>query len=104
MQNKSEWKHPCIPQVHATAHLERVKIKMSKAKDRMRLKNKWRTIPFKIINKFERDYEIRKHFMLKGIKGKFKLTYNDNNLVWRERNISEKQLNRTFSNDIHSQK
>ena len=42
--------------------------------------------------------------MIKGIKGKFKLIYNDKNLVWRERNISEKQLNRTFSNDIHSQK
>lgn len=38
--------------------------------------------------------------MFKGIKGKFKLTHNDNNLVWKERNISEKWLNRTFSNGI----
>lgn len=57
MQNKSEENHSCIPQVHATVqHLERFTIKMYKSKDRMILKNKWRTIVSKIIKKFERDW------------------------------------------------
>ena len=56
MQKISEENHSCIPQVHASVqHLKRFTIKMSKSRDRMRLKNKGRTIPSKIINKFERN-------------------------------------------------
>ena len=57
MQKISEENHSCIPQVHASVqHLKRFTIKMSKSRDRMRLKNKGRTIPSKIINKFERNW------------------------------------------------